>query len=69
MRVYIHLSLGLSSVIWFRLVRAGLAVAFASLLRNPEADLELGAAGRSREGNDIADVRYACDEHQHPLET
>src|SRR5213080_3554708 len=30
--------------------------------------LELGAARRAREGNHVANVRNACDEHQHSFE-
>jgi hypothetical protein len=30
---------------------------------------KLGAAGSAREGNHIANVRNACDEHQHAFKT
>src|SRR4029077_21082230 len=32
------------------------------------ATSKLGAAGSAREGNHVANVRNACDEHQHALE-
>jgi hypothetical protein len=36
---------------------------------NELARLEFGAARGSSEGNHIADIRHAGDEHEHPLET